>query len=162
MLCRRPSGSFPVTHVDDVQAGEVGNGLNVVIRNLSGKFEMKIEGPFLTPDEYAKAAKGFSETSIRFLKGKFVYVDYTLRIAPDPKYLQKLEEALKIKSKGKKPQTVDDSKELDSTQSALYRKCVGILLCVAQDRPDSQFSIRGLSSKMSILHSRPTSNLCAP
>ena len=100
MLCRRPSGSFPVIHVDDVQAGEVGDGLNVVIRNLSGKFEMKIEGPLLTPDEYAK---GFSETAVRFLKGKFVYMDYTLHIAPDPKYLQKLEEALKIKSKGKKP-----------------------------------------------------------
>ena len=85
-----------------------------------------------------------------------MYVDYTLHIIPDPKYFQKLEEALKIKSKGSKPtpctheaQLPDDGKELDATQSALYRKFVGILLYMAQDRPDIQFSIRGLSSKMS-------------
>ena len=64
---------------------------------LPGNFETKIGGPFLTPDEYAE---GFSEISIRFLKRKFVYFDYTLHIIPDPKYWQKLEEALKKNSKG--------------------------------------------------------------
>ena len=71
---------------------KVGDDLKVVIENLSEKFEIKIEGPFLTPEEYAK---GFSEISIRFLKRKFVCVKYILHIAPDPKYLQKLGEALK-------------------------------------------------------------------
>ena len=37
MLYRRPSESFLVTHVDDMQAGEVGDDLSCVIRNLSGK-----------------------------------------------------------------------------------------------------------------------------
>ena len=74
-----------------------------------------------------------------------MYVDYILHIVPDSKYLQKIGEALNIKSKGSQPtpctheaQTADDSKELDATQSSLYRKSVGILLCMAQDRADIQ------------------------
>ena len=163
-LYRRPSGSFLVIHVDDIQAGEVEDDLKSVIKNLSGKFEMKIEGPFLTPEEYAK---GFSENSIRFLKRKFVYSNYVLHINPGPKYLQKLEEALKIKSKGSKPtpctheaQLPDDSKELDSEKSSLCRKCVGILLYMPQERPDIQFSIRDCQARCLLLLTRLTSNLC--
>ena len=58
---------------------------------------MKTQGLFLTPEEYAK---GFSENSIGLLKRKFVYIDDILHTVPDPKYLQKLEEALKITSRG--------------------------------------------------------------
>ena len=61
-LYRRPSGSFLVIHVDHIQAGEVGDDLKVVIENWSGKFEMKIDGPFLTPEEYVK---NFSEISTK-------------------------------------------------------------------------------------------------
>eukprot|EP00971_Amphidinium_carterae_P205497 4078495-Amphidinium_carterae.1 len=46
----------------------------------------------------------------------------------------------------------DDDEELDKDHSVLYRKCVGILLYLAQDRVDIQFSCRILSQFMS----RPT------
>ena len=73
-----------------------------------------------------------------------------------PSTLPKLKEELKLKTKASKPtpctqesQQVDNTNNLDQEQSASFRKCVGILLYVGQDRPDLQFAVRGLASKMS-------------
>ena len=63
---------------------------------------------------------------------------------------------MKLKTKASKPtpctqesQQVDNTHNLDQEQSASFRKCVGILLYVGQDRPGLQFAVRGLASKMS-------------
>ena len=101
-------------------------------------------------------AVGDSHQTIRFLKRKFSYANHELHITSDPKYLGKLKEELKLTSKASKPtpctqesQETDNTQPLDQEQAASFRKCVGILLYVGQDRPDMQFAVRGLAPKMS-------------
>ena len=101
-------------------------------------------------------AVGDSHQTIRFLKRKFSYHNHELHITSDPKYLGKLKEELKLTSKASKPtpctqesQEKHNTQSLDQEQAASFRKCVGILLYVGQDRPDMQFAVRGLASKMS-------------
>ena len=83
------------------------------------------------------------------------YHNHELHITSGPKYLGKLKEELKLTSKASNPtpsqasQETDNTQPLDQEQAASFRKCVGILVYVGQDRPDMQFAVRGLASKMS-------------
>ena len=142
-----------VVHVDDIQAAGKSQHLEPVLNKIGETYELKVEGPFLTDQE---RMVGESHQNIRFLKRKFTFHNHELHITCDPKYLTKLKEELKLKTKASKPtpctqesQQVDNTNNLDQEQSASFRKCVGILLYVGQDRPDLQFAVRGLASKMS-------------
>ena len=154
-LFRDTRNSILVVHVDDIQAAGKSQHLEPVLNKIGETYELKVEGPFLTDQE---RMVGESHQNIRFLKRKFTFHNHELHITCDPKYLTKLKEELKLKTKASKPtpctqesQQVDNTNDLDQEQSASFRKCVGILLYVGQDRPDLQFAVavRGLASKMS-------------
>ena len=152
-LFRDTRNSVLVVHVDDIQAAGKSKHLEPVLNKIGETYELKVEGPFLTDQE---RMVGESHQNIRFLKRKFTFHNHELHITCDPKYLTKLKEELKLKTKASKPtpctqesQQVDNTNHLDQEQSASFRKCVGILLYVGQDRPDLQFAVRGLASKMS-------------
>ena len=152
-LFRDIRNSILVVHVDDIQAAGKSKHLEPVLNKIGKTYELKVEGPFLTDQE---RMVGESHQNIRFLKRKFTFHNHELHITCDPKYLTKLKEELKLKTKASKPtpctqesQQVDNTNNLDQEQSASFRKCVGILLYVGQDRPDLQFAVRGLASKMS-------------
>ena len=152
-LFRDTRNSILVVHVDDIQAAGKSQHLEPVLSKIGETYELKVEGPFLTDQE---RMVGESHQNIRFLKRKFTFHNHELHITCDPKYLTKLKEELKLKTKASKPtpctqesQQVDNTNNLDQEQSASFRKCVGILLYVGQDRPDLQFAVRGLASKMS-------------
>ena len=151
-LFRDTRNSILVVHVDDIQAAGKSQHLEPVLSKIGETYELKVEGPFLTDQE---RMVGESHQNIRFLKRKFTFHNHELHITCDPKYLTKLKEELKLKTKASKPtpctqesQQVDKTNNLDQEQSASFRKCVGILLYVGQDRPDLQFAVRGLASKM--------------
>ena len=152
-LFRDTRNSILVVHVDNIQAAGKSQHLEPVLSKIGETYELKVEGPFLTDQE---RMVGESHQNIRFLKRKFTFHNHELHITCDPKYLTKLKEELKLKTKASKPtpctqesQQVDNTNNLDQEQSASFRKCVGILLYVGQDRPDLQFAVRGLASKMS-------------
>ncbi|OLP87994.1 Retrovirus-related Pol polyprotein from transposon TNT 1-94 [Symbiodinium microadriaticum] len=145
-----------IVHVDDLQfAGRVGT-IEPILAQLKRKVTLQVEGPFLKEDEYQR---GYSEVSVRFLKRKYIFENFELKIYSDNKYSKKLVDILNLQKKKTKNspctpacQEKDDSPELDEESSSQYRTCVGILLYVAHDRPDIQFAVRNLSTAMS----RPT------
>ena len=152
-LFRDDRNSILVVHVDDIQAAGKSSSLEPKLAKLRETYELKVEGPFLTEQELEV---GESHQTIRFLKRKFSYHNHELHITSDPKYLAKLKEELKLTTKASKPtpctqevQEQDKTQPLDQEQAGVFRKCVGILLYISQDRPDMQFSVRGLASKMS-------------
>ena len=142
-LFRDDRNSILVVHVDDIQAAGKSSSLEPKLSKLGEPgetYELKVEGPFLTEQELAV---GDSHQTIRFLKRKLSYHNHELHITSDPKYLGKLKEELKLNSKASKPtpctqesQETDNAQPLDQEQAASFRKCVGILLYVGQDRPD--------------------------
>ena len=152
-LFRDSRNSILVVHVDDIQAAGKSKHLGPALGKIGETYELKVAGPFLTEQELMV---GESHQTIRFLKRKFSYHNHELHITCDPKCLIELKEELKLKTKASKPtactqesQQVDDTDSLGQEQSASFRKCVGILLYVGQDRPDLQIAVRGLASKMS-------------
>ena len=152
-LFRDNRNSILVVHVDDIQAAGKSSNLEPKLSKLRETYELKVEGPFLTEQELEI---GESHQTIRFLKRKFSYHNHELRITSDPKYLAKLKEELKLTTKASKPtpctqesQEADNTHPLNQEQASTFRTCVGILLYIGQDRPDMQFAVRGLASKMS-------------
>ena len=152
-LLRDDRNSILVVHVDDIQAAGKSSNLEPKLSKLREAYEPKVEGPFLTEQELEV---GESHQTIRFLKRKFSYHNHEFHITSDPKYLAKLKEELKLTTKASKPtpctqesQEADNTQPLDQEQASTFRTCVGILLYIGQDRPDMQFAVRGLASKMS-------------
>ena len=88
-----------------------------------------------------------------FLKRKFVGTGDGIVVSQDSKHVDKLVELLGLqKASGKTtpcPMNVNhskiDSKPLDPERHALYRTCIGILLYLGQDRPESLYTITQLS-----------------
>eukprot|EP00439_Symbiodinium_sp_Y106_P000302 s8784_g1.t1 len=145
-----------IVHVDDLQMAGKEHTLAAILANLKKKVKLQVEGPFLTKEEYER---GFSTSSVRFLKRKYVFQDHELKIFSDSKRSKKLVDIIGLqKTKSKNSpctpscQEKDESDELDDEHSSIYRTCVGILLYVSHDRPDIQFAVRNLSTAMS----RPT------
>ena len=144
-----------IVHVDDLQFAGIIEVVVPLLERLQKKVKLQVEGPFLTPEE--KEA-GYSLQHVRFLKRKFTYEDHELRISIDPKYVKKLSEVLQLDKKQprKFKQTPctssssepDHSPTLPTAEAATYRSAVGMLLYVAHDRPDIQFSVRSLSCGM--------------
>ncbi|CAE7356333.1 GIP [Symbiodinium sp. CCMP2592] len=123
-----------------------------ILKNLKKKVNLQVEGPLLNEEDYEK---GFSEETVKFLKRKYTYEQHELRVHSDSKYVKKLVEILKLEKKKAKnspctpaSQEPDVSQELDEEHSRTYGSCVGILLYVAHDRPDIQFTVRSLSTAM--------------
>ena len=140
-----------VVHVDDIQAAGKSSNLEPTLSKLGETYELKVGGPFLTEQELAV---GDSHQTIRFSKGNSAIT--IMSFTSPAEYLGKLKEELKLTSKASKPtpctqesEEADNTQPWDQEQAASFRKCVGILLCVGQDRLDMQCAVRGLASKMS-------------
>ena len=144
-----------IVHVDDLQFAGIIEVVVPLLERLQKKVKLQVEGPFLTPEE---REAGYSLQRVRFLKRKFTYEDHELRISIDPKYVKKLTEVLQLdKRQSRKPKQTpctssssepDNSAALPPAEAATYRSAVGMLLYVAHDRPDIQFSVRSLSCGM--------------
>ena len=144
-----------IVHVDDLQFAGIIEVVVPLLERLQKKVKLQVEGPFLTPEE---REAGYSLQHVRFLKRKFTYEDHELRISIDPKYVKKLTEVLQLdKKQSRKPKQTpctssssepDNSAALAPAEAATYRSAVGMLLYVAHDRPDIQFSVRSLSCGM--------------
>ena len=144
-----------IVHVDDLQFAGIIEVVVPLLERLQKKVKLQVEGPLLTPEE---REAGYSLQHVRFLKRKFTYEDHELRISIDPKYVKKLTEVLQLdKKQSRKPKQTpctssssepDNSAALAPAEAATYRSAVGMLLYVAHDRPDTQFSVRSLSCGM--------------
>ena len=144
-----------IVHVDDLQFAGIIEVVVPLLERLQKKVKLQVEGPFLTPEE---REAGYSLQHVRFLKRKFTCEDHEFRIFIDPKYVKKLTEVLQLdKKQSRKPKQTpctssssepDNSAALPPAEAATYRSAVGMLLYVAHDRPDIQFSVRSLSCGM--------------
>ena len=144
--------SVCIVHVDDLQVAGKYRDVAPILKNLSKKVKLQVEGPFLTDEDYRS---GYSKSSVRFLKRKYSFEDGRLFVRPDSKYVTKLLENLGLEKRKEKntpsPSNVaevDNSPELNEEEASVYRSCVGILLYVGQDRPDVQFAVRSLATAM--------------
>ena len=144
--------SVCIVHVDDLQVAGKAAVVKPVLEALAKKVKLQVEGPFLTEEDYRN---GFSKQSVRFLKRRYSYEDGKLFVRPDTKYVTKLLEKLHLGSRREKAtpaagnvQNTDETKELDENKKNVYRSCVGILLYLAQDRPDIQYAVRNLATGM--------------
>ena len=99
--------------------------------------KLQVEGPFLTPEE---REAGHSLQHVRFLQRKFTYEDHTEILQLDKKQSRKPKQT-PCASSSSEP---DNSAALAPAEAATYRSAVGVLLYVAHDRPDIQFSVRSL------------------
>ncbi|CAE7303180.1 unnamed protein product [Symbiodinium sp. CCMP2592] len=92
-----------------------------------------------------------------FLKRKLHLVsEDQLLMSPRPKYLERLQRLLNIRPEAKKKtplfsdlEKLDGAKPLSPADAKLFRCCVGVLLYVAHDCIDCQYSINMLASRMS-------------
>ena len=144
-----------IVHVDDLQLAGIVEVVVPLLERLQKKVKLQVEGPFLTPEE---REAGYSLQHVRFLKRKYTLEDHELRISIDPKYVKKLTEVLQLdKKQSRKPKQTpcassssepDNSAALPPAEAATHRSAVGMLLYVAHDRPDIQFSVRSLSCGM--------------
>ena len=134
------------SHVDDLQIlGLKGEPLKLANELRQKGLKLKIDGPV-----------SIGVGSSHFLKKKFQGVDEGIQVVQDHKYAEKLVQILGLeKAHGKKsplPQHVGSPGEgmpLTSEQHAVYRRCVGILLCISAERPDLQYGVKVLSSRSS-------------
>ena len=144
-----------IVHVDDLQFAGIIEIVVPLLERLQKKVKLQVEGPFLTPEE---REAGYSLQHVRFLKRKYTFEDHELRISIDPTYVKKLTEVLQLdKKQARKPKQTpcassssepDNSAALSPAEAATYRSVVGMLLYVAHDRPDTQYSVRSLSFGM--------------
>ena len=94
-----------------------------------------------------------------FLKRMYVRIPEGIVMYSNGRYLESLVETLgpNIKKRDSAAdasfQEADDSAELEPTKAATFRECVGRLLYLSHSRPDIQFAVCVLSSKMA----KPTS-----
>ena len=144
-----------IVHVDDLQFAGIIEIVVPLLERLQKKVKLQVEGPFLTPEE---REAGYSLQHVRFLKRKYTFEDHELRISIDPKYVKQLTEVLQLdKKQSRKPKQTpctssssepDNSAALSPAEAATHRSAVGMLLYVAHDRPDIQYSVRSLSCGM--------------
>ena len=93
--------------------------------------------------------------SVDFLKRRYVKTPEGIAVYSNGKYIESLRAALgsKIKARDAPADNSflehDTSKELNSNEARVYKESVGRLLYLAHSRPDIQFSVCVLSSKMS-------------
>ena len=137
-------------HVDDVMCLARESYLHeVLVPALKAKYKISLEVVKEEGDE------------LTFLKRKHVLISKDqLAIQSHPKHLEKLFEHLKLNKKLAPKKTPghalldepDRSEELNGVDSKTFRSCVGILLYIASDYLECQYTIRALSQFMS----RPT------
>ena len=97
--------------------------------------------------------------TIWFLKRKLRLISADqLLVTPHPKYVERLVDLLKVGGPGRKKTpllaelekiSADSSQSLSEPHAKIFRQCVGILLYVATDYVDCQYTIGLLASKMS-------------
>ena len=131
-------------HVDDFYAVGPGNAPWEVMSELKKFLTLSLEGPFTIGDSFVH------------LKRKRVITEDGVWITPSDSHLKKLLEltGLNWKSTGREtPQTKDltasEGTVLSPEDSTLCRSIIGILMYLASDRPDIQFTVNELAGMMS-------------
>ena len=131
-------------HVDDFYAVGPGNAPWEVMTELKKFLTLSLEGPFSAGESFVH------------LKRKRVITEDGVWIAPSDSHLKKLLEltGLNWKSTGREtPQTKDlsgtEGSPLSAEDSTLCRSIIGILMYLANDRPDIQFTVNELAGTMS-------------
>ena len=131
-------------HVDDFYAVGPGNAPWEVMSELKKFLTLSLEGPFTIGDSFVH------------LKRKRVITEDGVWITPSDSHLKKLLEltGLNWKSTGREtPQTKDltasEGTGLSPEDSTLCRSIIGILMYLASDRPDIQFTVNELAGMMS-------------
>ena len=131
-------------HLDDFYAVGPGNAPWEVMSELKKFLTLSLEGPFTVGDSFVH------------LKRKRVITEDGVWITPSDSHLKKLLEltGLNWKSTGREtPQTKDltasEATGLSPEDSTLCRSIIGILMYLASDRPDIQFTVNELAGMMS-------------
>ena len=110
---------------------------------MTSRVQLNHEGPFTVGDEFS------------FLKKKYEIHQHGILSKPDPTHIKKLKE-LVLTGKWRERRTpcekwitdVDVSEELGTEKAFQYRQAVGRLLYLNPERPDVQFTVSCLASKM--------------
>ena len=123
-----------MTHVDDmVMTGEE-TELERIENFLKQKFKLAVEGG----------------SNLSFLKRSIEIVDGTTKIRSNSKYIEGLVNLFHGVKRRRTPGEVIINNEplVDEAEIQKYRSAVGTLLYVSGDRPDTQFFIKELASKL--------------
>eukprot|EP00435_Cladocopium_sp_Y103_P007348 s890_g2.t1 len=137
-------------HVDDVLCLSTKDYLEcVLLLTLKAKYKLSCEKVEKPGDE------------LTFLKRRHILLsDDEMAIQSHPKHLERLFDLMQINRNLKPKRTPghplldepDETAELGPSDSSTYRSCVGVLLFIASDYVECQYTIRDLSRCMS----RPT------
>ena len=134
------------SHVDDMQILGVKGAPMALANKLKDKgLKVKIDGP-------VDVNGGISH----FLKRKFESDEEGLTVTQDVKYAERLVGLLGLEKANEKktpmPQQIPEpglGERLSAEMHALYRQCIGVLLCMSSERPDLQYGVKVLSSRCS-------------
>lgn len=150
-MCRhRERDNFLSAHIDDLLLVESREDTEEVYAKLAKQFPLKIDGPFGT-NEPGK---------IFYLKRQVELGENCIFIAPNAKYIPKLAELLGITERRgntvphHSALTVVDAElipveeYLNDVESKMFRSALGICLYIAQERLDTQQTVKVLSTYM--------------
>ena len=146
-LLRAPQDSVMQLHVDDILGSTTRKYAHETLKpTLESKYKIKFE-VLSEPGD-----------TIWFLKRKLHLISADqLLVTPHPKYVERLVDLLKVGGPGRKKTpllaelekiSADSSQSLSEPHAKIFRQCVGILLYVATDYVDCQYTIGLLASKM--------------
>ena len=142
------TGSSMVLHADDGLLASTPEARVTLVKKLSEKVKIQVSEPLREPGD-----------EIEFLKRKYVLSQGGIVMFSGRKHLEGLLDTLGPNLKERDSPAdptfleVDTSPELAAGKSKVYKECVGRLLYLSHTRPDIQFGVCILASKMS----KPTS-----
>ena len=134
-----------IVHVDDMVFTGDRSSIDHVLKALSQRVEITVEGPFGEPgDEFT------------FLKKVYRVGHEGVLAGPNPKHLTQLAQITGTEKKKPRRGTgetsllnLDVSPALTPEETSRYRSAVGILMYISNERPDVQHVIHVLCSRMS-------------
>ena len=137
-------------HVDDIILISKPEDLDWFSQTVGRTLTMKMDGPHLQGEG----------GSLYYLKKKITLLPEGIFIQPNNTYIPKLIALLKVSGRRKRglpyhatlesycPENDLEPERLTGESAALFRSALGLILYVAQDRPDIQFSTKVLATYM--------------
>ena len=129
------------THVDDLQVlGEESRAQQLFKTIENAGLKMEVEGP-CTPE--------FGVT--HYLKRRYEGTGVGIVVSHNNKHVERLVSILKLENATPKYSTLpaslkrQDDEPLSAEQHATFRTCVGVLMYLGQDRPESLYAIKQLT-----------------
>ncbi len=137
-------------HVDDIILISKPEDVDWFSQTVGRTLTMKMDGPHLQGEG----------GSLYYLKKKITLLAEGILIQPNNTYIPKLIALLKVSGRRKRglpyhatlesycPENDLESERLSGESASLFRSALGLILYVAQDRPDIQFSTKVLATYM--------------